>query len=49
MTQQYSMPRMSRTEVNVRRLLARCELLAKKDSHQDWRLEKVIQSNNIFQ
>ncbi|XP_014300429.1 vesicle transport protein USE1 [Microplitis demolitor] len=41
MTQQNSI-RMSRSEINVRRLLGRCELLAKEDSHQDWRLEKYI-------
>ncbi|KAG8041866.1 hypothetical protein G9C98_007170 [Cotesia typhae] len=41
MTQQ-NVIRMSRSEINVKRLLGRCELLAKEDSHQDWRLEKYI-------
>ncbi|XP_032684485.1 vesicle transport protein USE1-like isoform X2 [Odontomachus brunneus] len=33
---------MSRLEINVRRLLTRCELIAKDDPHQDWKLEKYI-------
>ncbi|XP_054001174.1 vesicle transport protein USE1 [Hylaeus anthracinus] len=33
---------MSREEINVRRLLARCELMAKDDPHKDWKLEKYI-------
>ncbi|KAK0181784.1 hypothetical protein PV327_004034 [Microctonus hyperodae] len=32
----------SRIEVNIRRLLTRCELLAKEDSHHNWRLDKYI-------
>ncbi|KAK0178430.1 hypothetical protein PV328_002379 [Microctonus aethiopoides] len=32
----------SRIEVNIKRLLTRCELLAKEDSHHNWRLEKYI-------
>lgn len=45
MTQQ-NVIRMSRSEINVKRLLGRCELLAKEDSHQDWRLEKVNDRSN---
>lgn len=33
---------MSREEINVRRLLTRCELMAKDDPHKDWKLEKYI-------
>lgn len=33
---------MSRLEINVRRLLTRCELIAKDDPHKDWKLEKVL-------
>lgn len=33
---------MSRLEVNVRRLLTRCELMAKDNPHKDWKLEKYI-------
>ncbi|XP_076164620.1 vesicle transport protein Use1 [Ptiloglossa arizonensis] len=33
---------MSREEINVKRLLARCELMAKDDPHKDWKLEKYI-------
>ena len=33
---------MSREEINIRRLLARCELMAKDDPHKDWKLEKYI-------
>lgn len=32
----------SRLEINVRRLLAKCELIAKDNSEDDWRLEKFI-------
>ncbi|KZC11182.1 PREDICTED: vesicle transport protein USE1 [Dufourea novaeangliae] len=32
----------SREEINIRRLLARCELMAKDDPHKDWKLEKYI-------
>ncbi|XP_048509980.1 vesicle transport protein USE1 isoform X2 [Athalia rosae] len=32
----------SRLEIDVRRLLARCELMAKDDQQSDWRLEKYI-------
>ena len=33
---------MSRLEVNIRRLLRRCESMAKENCHlEDWRLEKV--------
>lgn len=35
---------MSRLEINVRRLLTCCELIAKDDSHKDWKLEKYILS-----
>ncbi|KAL6256117.1 hypothetical protein P5V15_012240 [Pogonomyrmex californicus] len=38
------MSQISRLEVNVRRLLARCELIAKDDLHKDWKLEKYILS-----
>lgn len=31
----------SRLEINFRRLLSRCELMAKDNSSDDWRLEKV--------
>ncbi|XP_076637855.1 vesicle transport protein Use1 [Colletes latitarsis] len=33
---------MSREEINTRRLLTRCELMAKDDLHKDWKLEKYI-------
>ncbi|XP_046464935.1 vesicle transport protein USE1 isoform X1 [Neodiprion pinetum] len=33
---------MSRLEINVRRLLTRCEFMAKDDQQTDWRLEKFI-------
>ncbi|XP_076645180.1 vesicle transport protein Use1 [Halictus rubicundus] len=33
---------MTREEINIRRLLARCELMAKDDPHKDWKLEKYI-------
>ncbi|KAF7993817.1 hypothetical protein HCN44_011086 [Aphidius gifuensis] len=33
---------MSRLEVNVRRLLAKCELMAKEDVSENWRLEKYV-------
>ncbi|KOC66716.1 Vesicle transport protein USE1 [Habropoda laboriosa] len=33
---------MSREEINIRRLLTRCELMAKDDPHKDWKLEKYI-------
>lgn len=33
---------MSREEINVRRLLTKCELMAKDDSQKDWKLEKYI-------
>lgn len=36
------MNQMSRTEINIRRLLGRCELIAKEDAHNNWRLEKYI-------
>ncbi|XP_012276005.1 vesicle transport protein USE1 [Orussus abietinus] len=36
------MQQMSRLEINVRRLLSRCELMAKDDPDKDWRLEKYI-------
>lgn len=36
------MVQMSRLEINVRRLLTRCELMAKDDQQTDWRLEKYI-------
>lgn len=32
---------MSRLEVNVRRLLEKCELMAKEDVCGNWKLEKV--------
>lgn len=35
------MNEMSREEINIRRLLARCELMAKDDPNKDWKLEKV--------
>ncbi|XP_035732548.1 vesicle transport protein USE1-like [Vespa mandarinia] len=36
------MLQMSRLEVNVRRLLTRCELMAKDNPQKDWKLEKYI-------
>ncbi|XP_012223463.1 vesicle transport protein USE1 [Linepithema humile] len=36
------MTQMSRLEINVKRLLTRCELIAKDDPHKDWKLEKYI-------
>nr|XP_012144935.1 PREDICTED: vesicle transport protein USE1 [Megachile rotundata] len=36
------MNQMSREEINIRRLLTRCELMAKDDPHKDWKLEKYI-------
>jgi len=36
------MIQMSRLEINIRRLLTRCELIAKDDPHKDWKLEKVF-------
>lgn len=41
------MIQMSRLEINVRRLLTRCELMAKDDQQTDWRLEKVFQIDVI--
>ncbi|XP_018047507.1 PREDICTED: vesicle transport protein USE1 isoform X1 [Atta colombica] len=38
------MIQMTRLEINVKRLLTRCELIAKDDPHQDWKLEKYILS-----
>ncbi|KAG7203269.1 hypothetical protein KM043_010363 [Ampulex compressa] len=35
---------MDKLEVNVTRLLKRCELMAKDDPHKDWKLEKYILS-----
>ncbi|CAK9814544.1 Vesicle transport protein USE1 [Anthophora quadrimaculata] len=32
----------SREEINIRRLLTRCELMAKEDPRKDWKLEKYI-------
>lgn len=31
----------SRLEINIRRLLGQCELLAKEDLTKDWKLEAV--------
>ncbi|XP_046752465.1 vesicle transport protein USE1 isoform X1 [Diprion similis] len=39
---------MSRLEINVRRLLTRCELMAKDDQQTDWRLEKFILALDDF-
>ncbi|XP_022198102.1 vesicle transport protein USE1 [Nilaparvata lugens] len=39
---------MSRLEINVRRLLAKCELMAKEESERDWRLEKFINDADIM-
>ncbi|XP_076749476.1 vesicle transport protein Use1 isoform X2 [Xylocopa sonorina] len=36
------MNQISREEVNIRRLLTRCELMAKDDPYKDWKLEKYI-------
>ncbi|XP_017761114.1 PREDICTED: vesicle transport protein USE1 [Eufriesea mexicana] len=36
------MNQMSREEINIRRLLTKCELMAKDDPHKDWKLEKYI-------
>ncbi|XP_066590122.1 vesicle transport protein USE1 [Prorops nasuta] len=33
---------MSRLEVNIRRLLTKCELIAKDDPQKDWKLEKYV-------
>lgn len=35
------MNQMSREEIDIRRLLTRCEFMAKDDPHKDWKLEKV--------
>ncbi|CAK9807473.1 Vesicle transport protein USE1 [Anthophora plagiata] len=32
----------SREEINIKRLLTRCELMAKEDPRKDWKLEKYI-------
>lgn len=32
---------MTRLEINIKRLLTRCELIAKDDPYKDWKLEKV--------
>ncbi|RZF44647.1 hypothetical protein LSTR_LSTR000599 [Laodelphax striatellus] len=39
---------MSRLEINVRRLLAKCELMAKEESERDWRLEKFINDADVM-
>lgn len=36
------MNQISREEINIKRLLARCELMAKDDPHKEWKLEKVF-------
>lgn len=36
------MTQTSRLEINIKRLLTRCELIAKDDPHEDWKLEKVL-------
>ncbi|XP_033311919.1 vesicle transport protein USE1 isoform X1 [Bombus bifarius] len=36
------MNQMSREEIDIRRLLTRCEIMAKDDPHKDWKLEKYI-------
>lgn len=36
------MTQASRTEINIRRLLTRCELMVKDDHHQLWKLEQYI-------
>ncbi|XP_046144842.1 vesicle transport protein USE1 isoform X2 [Osmia bicornis bicornis] len=36
------MNQISREEINIKRLLARCELMAKDDPHKEWKLEKYI-------
>ncbi|XP_029665880.1 vesicle transport protein USE1-like isoform X2 [Formica exsecta] len=36
------MTQISKLEINIKRLLTRCELIAKDDPHQDWKLEKYI-------
>ncbi|XP_071556688.1 vesicle transport protein USE1 [Temnothorax nylanderi] len=38
------MTQMTRLEINVKRLLTRCELIAKDDPNKDWKLEKYILS-----
>lgn len=38
------MIQMTRLEINIKRLLTRCELIAKDDPHKDWKLEKYILS-----
>lgn len=37
-----------RLEVNVKRLLEKCELIAKEDAHKGWRLEKVCSCSSIY-
>lgn len=39
------MTQISKLEINIKRLLIRCELIAKDDPHKDWKLEKVCSSN----
>ncbi|XP_076547423.1 vesicle transport protein USE1-like isoform X1 [Osmia lignaria lignaria] len=36
------MNQISREEINIKRLLVRCELMAKDDPHKEWKLEKYI-------
>ncbi|XP_072744893.1 vesicle transport protein USE1-like [Anoplolepis gracilipes] len=36
------MSQVSKLEINIKRLLTRCELIAKDDPHKDWKLEKYI-------
>ncbi|XP_029177768.1 vesicle transport protein USE1 isoform X1 [Nylanderia fulva] len=36
------MAQISKLEINIKRLLTRCELIAKDDPHKDWKLEKYI-------
>lgn len=38
----------SRLEINFRRLLARCEIMGKENSSDDWRLEKVNRPSNVL-
>ena len=35
------MPEKTRLEINVRRLLGKCEILSKEDLNIDWKLEMV--------
>lgn len=37
------MTQISKLEINIKRLLTRCELIAKDDPHKDWKLEKVCE------